>query len=75
MDTLKLDIPDSEKFIRPGNIIQIGRFNTDQWIVCYGWYSWASNRPVCGWYLKRIPDMFIKPIQLTDLDDIYLIKQ
>lgn len=29
---------------------------------------------VCGWYLTNLESSDIKPLQLTDLDDIYLIE-
>lgn len=42
--------------------------------MSYGWYTWGGNRPVCGWYLTNIESSDIKPLQLTDLDDIYVIE-
>lgn len=73
MSELFLNVPNSEKIIRPGNIIRIGRFSGVDWTVCFGWYEFGGNRPVCGWYLTRDGGIEIKPLQLPDLDDIYLI--
>ena len=72
---MELVIPEYDITIHPGDIIQIGRFQRTKWIVGYGWYSWGGNRPVCGWYLtlKSNPKT-IKPLQLPDLDDIYMIE-
>ena len=69
-----LNIPDTQDVIKPGNIIKLGRFSSDSWEVCYGWYEFGGNRPVCGWYLKKDGGYVIKPLQLPDLDDIYLIR-
>ena len=71
---ISLDIPHSEEVIRPGNVVRLGRFNTDSWLVKYGWYSFGGNRPVCGWYLEKDGGLVVKPLQLPDLDDIYLIE-
>lgn len=72
---LKLDIPNSCSCITPGCKIKLGRFQTTTWIVSYGWYSWGGNRPVCGWYLVNEDDSSkLKPLQLPDLDDIYVIQ-
>ena len=75
-----LPVPNSEICLRPGYKVRLGRFESDIWIVSYGWYTWGGNRPVCGWYLtgnKPLSvgfDPCIKPLQLTDLDDIYLVE-
>lgn len=68
-----LNIPNSNRIIRPGNVIKLGRFDSTQWTVSYGWYSFGGNRPVCGWYLVHDDGITVKPLQLPDLDDIYLI--
>ena len=47
----------------------------ETWEVCYGWYEFGGNRPVCGWYLKKDGGLTVKPLQLPDLDDIYLIER
>lgn len=70
---LFIDMPDCNSVIRPGNIVKLGRFSTDTWTVNYGWYSFAGNRPVCGWYLTKDGGLTVKPLQLPDLDDIYFI--
>ncbi len=74
---LRLNIPDTNVYLFPGDIVKLGRFETHPWEVCHGWYSFGGNRPFCGWYLKSdIDGEYIeKPIQLTDLEDIYLIKK
>lgn len=74
MFNLQLEIPGTNRVIRQGNVIKIGRFNSDRWTVCFGWYSWGGNRPVCGWYVERESDREIKPLYQTDLDDCYMIE-
>lgn len=71
---LCLSAPDIDIHLYQGDHIRIGRFNHDTWLVSYGWYTWGGNRPVCGWYLTNIESSDIKPLQLTDLDDIYVIE-
>lgn len=44
-----------------------------EWIVQYGWYQWGGNRPVCGWSLKNKATDEIKPLQQTDLIDVYFV--
>ena len=73
MENMFLNIPNSEEIIKPGNIVRLGRFSNDDWTVCYGWYEFGGNRPVCGWYLTKDGGLVTKPLQLPDLDDIYLI--
>ena len=74
-DTTRLYIPNGDFYITVGNKIKLGRFDSDYWEVCFGWYSFGGNRPVCGWYLVKLPDKdIVKPIQLPDLSDIYLIE-
>ena len=68
-----LNLPSSQDVIRPGNLVRLGRFSDVIWQVCYGWYEFGGNRPVCGWYLAKDGGLEIKPLQLPDLDDIYLI--
>ena len=70
-----LNIPNSGDVIRPGNSVRLGRFSDDEWLVCFGWYSFGGNRPVCGWYLTNLQYGNIKPLQKTDLDDIYLVER
>lgn len=72
---LTLPVPGTNLCIRPGNIVKLGRFETTRWLVSHGWYTWGGNRPFCGWYMKNIDnDNEIKPLQLNDLDDIYIIE-
>lgn len=74
-DNLVIEIPEFNITLTPGCRVKLGRFATEIWEVNFGWYTWGGNRPVCGWYL--INTMFIKdikPLQKTDLDDIYLIE-
>lgn len=72
---LKLILPDNEKYLVPGNIVVLGRFSTTKWKVGYGWYSFSGNREVCGWYLSRVDDeSIVKPIEKTDLYDIYFLQ-
>ncbi len=69
-----LSIPGLCLELYPGQHVKLNRFSDTLWVVCYGWYSWGGNRKVCGWYLVSCVDQTIKPVQDTDLDDIYLIK-
>lgn len=69
-----LELPDCNLHITPGCQIKLGRFQTQSWTVRYGWYTWGGNRPVCGWYLSDTNTSELKPLQITDLDDIYLIE-
>lgn len=72
-DNLFLNIPNSREIIKPGNIVRLGRFSDSDWVVNYGWYEFGGNRPVCGWYLTKDGGVTTKPLQLPDLDDIYVI--
>lgn len=70
----KLDIG-CGRYIYPGMTIRIGRFSEIFWIVNFGWFTFAGNRPICGWFLVNKNDSTdVRPIQLTDLNDIYLIE-
>ena len=73
MNSLFLNVPNSDSIIKPGDIVRLGRFSDKDWTVCFGWYSFGGNRPVCGWYLTSDGGLVTKPLQLPDLDDIYLI--
>ena len=73
INNLFLEIPNSRDIIRPGNIVRLGRFSDVDWAVCFGWYEFGGNRPVCGWYLTKDDGLTVKPLQLPDLDDIYVI--
>lgn len=70
---LFLEIPYLKTKIRPGYIVRLGRFASDDWTVCFGWYEFGGNRPVCGWYLTKDAGLVVKPLQLPDLDDIFII--
>lgn len=73
---LKLPVPNTDICLTPGCRVKLGRFEIDRWIVNHGWYSWGGNRPVCGWYLISDEDPnIVKPLQLTDLDDIYIVEK
>ena len=69
-----MQIPDSPITISDGDIIQLGRFSAERWKVGYGWYTWGGNRPFCGWYLTNVVTLQVKPIQLPDLYDVYIIE-
>lgn len=72
---ITLQIPNTEIYLVPGCLVKLGRFDNDRWYVKYGWYTWGGNRPVCGWYLEdKCNKDTIKPLQLTDLDDIYILE-
>ena len=71
-----LECPEQHLSIIAGSVVRLGRFESIQWMVAYGWYTWGGNRPVCGWYLMQTDaPSTIKPLQATDLDDIYIIEE
>lgn len=74
---LQLDIPHTRVSLKPGDAVKLGRFETTLWEVDHGWFSFGGNRPFCGWYLKsNVNGEYVeKPIQLTDLEDIYVVKK
>lgn len=76
MDTnLQLEIPGTQKVIRPGYRVKIGRFSHVTWVVKFGWYAYAGNREVCGWYLENKDDPSErKPFSKPDLDDCYFVE-
>lgn len=71
----KLYIPNCQQEIHPGDIVRLHRFENTEWLVGFGWYSFGGNRPFCGWYLSKDAGLTVKPLQLPDLDDIYIIKR
>lgn len=71
---LELEVPNTKLTMTPGCLVKLGRFESDTWLVNFGWYSFGGNRPVCGWYLTKDNGLTVKPLQLPDLDDIYLIE-
>lgn len=75
MDHITMNLPSSRGFLCPGDIVKLNRFASDSWKVCYGWYEFGGNRPVCGWYLEKDDGLTVKPLQLPDLDDIYFISR
>lgn len=71
-----LQVPNSCMILYPGDRVKLGRFEYEKWTVEFGWYTWGGNRPVCGWYLIKDSDPgCVKPLQYTDLDDIYFIEK
>ena len=75
--SLRLQVPNTNVFLCPGDFVKLGRFDDVLWEVDHGWFSFGGNRPWCGWYLKSNVngDYVEKPIQLTDLDDVYVVKK
>lgn len=74
-ENISLQIPDSNRFLHPGDKVKLGRFSTELWVVGYGWFTFGGNRPFCGWYLTSLGHKTkVKPLQLPDLDDIYFIE-
>lgn len=72
--TPKLKLPNGSNYITAGDIIILERFSTVRWIVGYGWYSFDGNRKINGWYLTNFDSGVIKPLQETDLYDIYFVE-
>ncbi len=70
-----LSLPDKSTCIYPNNIILLERFSTIKWKVGFGWFSYEGNRKIYGWYLTNVDDpKMIKPIQDTDLYDVYVVQ-
>lgn len=73
---VKLQIPNTNMYLHVGDVVKLGRFSDIEWQVCHGWFSFGGNRPWCGWYLRSLVNdtsYYEKPIQLTDLEDVYVI--
>lgn len=69
-----LEIPNSTCQIPENSVVRLSRFNSEEWRLLHGWYTWGGNRPFCGWYVVSLTDPNrVKPIQLPDLYDIYMI--
>ena len=74
-DCVSLEIPGCNQCIHPGDQVRLHRFDSEPWVVGFGWYTWGGNRPVCGWYLTSCIDTKrLKPLQKPDLDDIYFVQ-
>lgn len=71
---MQLNVPEFDIVLTEGDTVKLGRFSAEEWYVHYGWYAWGGNRPVCGWYLSNKLTQAVKPLQYTDLEDIYLIE-
>lgn len=76
MDNIILDLTKEAGItLSPGDEIRLGRFSEDTWVVKYGWFSYGGNRPQYGWYLTNCCNpCILKPLQLPDVADIYMIK-
>ena len=70
----QIQIPNSDIFLHTGDKVKLGRFETKVWVVNFGWFSYGGNRPFCGWFLVAEDGSDTKPLQLPDLDDIYVIE-
>ena len=71
---ITLEIPGLDFVLHPGDHIRIGRFSSEEWKVGYGWFAFGGNRKICGWFAQSESDTTrIKPIQETDLHDIYMV--
>ena len=71
---MELIVPEFDITLTVNDTVKLGRFDSASWVVNYGWYAWGGNRPVCGWYLTNTISREIKPLQYTDLEDIYIIE-
>lgn len=70
----ELQIPGTDDVLKPGYKVKLGRFDTTVWTVGFGWYCVNGNRPCCGWYLTTNEGQTTKALQMSDLNDIYLIE-
>ena len=43
-----IECPEHNLILYAGSIVRLGRFESIEWLVSYGWYTWGGNRPVCG---------------------------
>ena len=76
MSTEYVEFPDrSGRKLFVGDEVRLGRYKEETWIVGYNWYHANGNRATLGWYLTstNTNSPKIKPLQLTDLDDIYWV--
>ena len=70
----ELPVPNLQISLHPGDIVKLQRFSSELWVVNYGWFSFGGNKPMNGWYLvSKTHNTRIKPINLSDLDDIYQV--
>lgn len=70
-----LDVPNSSLAIPEGAIVRLSRFESEEWRVLHGWYTWGGNRPFCGWYMVSLTDpKRVKPVQLPDMYDVIVIR-
>lgn len=70
----ELQVPNMEMTLHPGDIVKLHRFSSERWVVSCGWFSFGGNKPINGWYLTSMStENRIKPLNLSDLDDIYQI--
>ncbi len=74
VNKMELWSPKSALCLRPGYRVRLHRFESEEWVVGYGWFSFGGNRPMCGWFLTKDAGLTVKPLQLPDLDDIYIVK-
>ena len=75
MSKLQLEIPGTGEILKPEYKVRLGRFDYQEWTVKYGWFSCNNNRPWYGWYLSDAEHSIIKPLQLPDLSDIYIVQR
>lgn len=67
--------PENEKQYPCGCVLKLNRFKDIVWKLNYGWFTYSKNHLICGWYLVDKADTNnIKPFQLNDFDDIYLVE-
>lgn len=75
LNEYRLEIPGTCMCLYPGARVKLGRFDSTVWIVSFGWIACDGNRPICAWYLTDAKNLKLqKLLQLTDLEDIYLIE-
>lgn len=68
-----VELPNNSGRLTIGSKVRLSRFSQDVWVVSYGWYAWGNNRRTLGWYFFNTSGQ-IKPLQETDLYDIYCIE-
>ena len=74
MIELYIKNPETGETLYPETLLKLNRFDNITWILKYGWYPFDPNHLTCGWYLMNKDDhKIIRPLQMNDFDDIYLI--
>lgn len=76
MSCYSIEVTERNLILKPGDRILLDRFSTIKWILKFGWYVYAGNRPVLGYYMCEVDnENNIRPLQKPDLTDIILVER